>query len=61
MYNASSKWHFISCYMIIFIIFTDNSPLLLTQTLVLLLEPDNKTCSEFHAVIAEKMLQGLYA
>jgi len=47
--------------MIIFIIFTDNSPLLLTQTLVLLLEPDNKTCSEFHAVIAEKMLQGLYA
>jgi len=26
---------------------------------ILLLEPDNKTCSEFHAVIVKKMQQGL--
>ena len=45
--------------MILFIILTTNFPLLLTRTLVLLLEPDNKTCSEFHAVIVEKMQQGL--
>lgn len=30
----------------------------LFNILVLLLEPDNKTCSEFHAVICEKMKQG---
>ena len=45
--------------MILFI-FTNNFGLLLTPTLVLLLEPDNKTCGEFHAVIVEKMQQGLY-
>ena len=44
----------------LFIIFTNNFALLLILTLVLLLEPDNKTCSEFHAVIVEKMQQGLY-
>ena len=30
-------------------------------TTVLLLEPDNKTCSEFHAVIVEKIKQGMTA
>jgi len=43
----------------IIVIFTKNVALLLPQTLVLLLEPDNKTCSEFHAVIVKKMQQGL--